>query len=359
MSRATQVSIDLGALRSNLEVVRRRAPGARVMAVIKANAYGHGMLRVAQALHAADAFAVACVDEALALRESGITLPIVLLEGCYDPSELQLAAQYALQCVVHHATQLDMLERAHLTQPLGIWLKIDTGMHRLGFLPERAADAYARLLRCANVAQPIALMTHLANADAPEDASTAAQLESFRRTIAEWSGPRSIANSAGLLAWRDSHADWVRPGVMLYGVSPFAQGDGGDFDLKPAMTLSSSLIAVNRYRRGDAIGYGGSWICPEDMPVGVVAVGYGDGYPRHAPPGTPVLINGVMAPLIGRVSMDMISIDLRSQPHAAVGDAVTLWGAGLPVEHIARHAGTIAYELLCRINPRISSVHVC
>lgn len=358
MSRGTQVSIDLSALRSNFDIVRRRAPGARVMAVVKANAYGHGMLRVAQALSTADAFAVACVEEALALREGGVTVPIVLLEGCGDTSELQFAAQYALQPVVHHVTQLDMLERAHLSQPLHVWLKIDTGMHRLGFLPEHASQARARLLQCQNVAHPIAMMTHLANADVPEDAATAAQLKLFDELTSGWNGPRSIANSAGLLAWRQSHAHWVRPGVMLYGVSPFSQGHGGDCELKPVMTLSSRLIAVNRYRGGDAIGYGGSWICPEDMPVGVVAVGYGDGYPRHAPAGAPVLVNDRPASLIGRVSMDMICVDLRQQPTAAVGDAVTLWGAGLPVENVARHAGTIAYELLCRVNPRIPVVHV-
>jgi alanine racemase len=226
-------------------------------------------------------------------------------------------------------------------------------MHRLGVKPEQVADLRGRLSRCASVRQPVGLFTHFASADEPDSDQTRDQLAQFERATAGLAGERSIANSAAILVWPESHSDWVRPGIMLYGVSPFAERTAAAFDLQPAMTLTSRLIAVNHYRKGDAIGYGASWRCPEDMPVGVVAIGYGDGYPRHAVSGTPVLLNNCRVPLVGRVSMDSISVDLRSQPDAAAGDPVVLWGRGLPVEEIATHAGTIPYELLCRLTTRV------
>ncbi len=351
MSRAACARISLSALEHNLNRARRAAPGARVLAVIKANGYGHGMVRVARSLPHADAFAVASIDEALILRQAGVTHPIVLLEGVFDGEELAQAAEHGLEPVVHSDEQLGQLEAARPAAPLTVWLKIDTGMHRLGFSPGRAAEARRRLEACGAVSN-VRLMSHLANADTPGDARTDAQLDVFNACAEEFPGERSIANSGGVLAWPRAHFDWVRPGIMLYGASPFAD-TGAEHDLRPAMTLSTRLIALQHLHAGDAVGYGGTWTCPEDMPVGVAAIGYGDGYPRHAPDGTPVLVNGRRVPLIGRVSMDMICLDLRSQPQARVGDEVVLWGDGLPVEEVARAAGTIAYELLCRVTARV------
>ncbi len=353
MTRATRAVIDLRALRHNLARVRQAAPSARVMAVVKSNGYGHGLVRAARAFADAQALAVTCLDEALELREAGLDAPIVLLEGFTAPADLRLLRAHALDCVIHHDTQLEMLDAAPRGAPLRIWLKVDTGMHRLGFAPARVGAVLQRLRECPHVEPRVRLITHLANADDRADPRTDAQVRRLLAAAEGFAGEMSIANSAGVLAWPQTHADWVRPGIMLYGVSPFLDEVAAAQDLKPAMTLHSALIAVNRFRQGDAIGYGGSWTCPEDMPVGVVAIGYGDGYPRHAPSGTPVLVNGRRVPLVGRVSMDMLCVDLRSQPQAMVGDPVVLWGEGLPVEEIARRAGTIGYELLCGVAPRV------
>lgn len=357
MTRPTRAVIDLGALRHNLQVSRHAAPNSKHMAIIKAHAYGHGMVRIAQALDDADAFGVALIEEAIPLREAGISKPILLLEGLISEQDLSLIRGYKLDCVVHHESQLRLLEAAS-GDPLAVWLKIDTGMHRLGFKPQQANEVYQRLKQCPVVKQPIHLMTHLANADDRDDSLTEQQIKAFYNAIqfsdAEDSNIScSIANSAGILGWPASHADWVRPGIMLYGVSPFVAGKGSEYELKPVMTLKSALIAVNQFNKGDKVGYGGSWTCPEDMPIGVVAIGYGDGYPRHARPGTPVLVNGKRVQLVGRVSMDMISVDLREQPGAVVGDSVSLWGEGLPVEEVADYASTIAYELLCSVTNRV------
>ncbi len=353
MTRPAQALIDLQALQHNLRVAQAAAPRTRVMAVIKANAYGHGLLRAARALAAADAFGVAHLNEAVTLREGGIRQPAVLLEGFGDQSELHLLARHNLETVVHHPSQVEMLEAVRLATPLRVWVKVDTGMHRLGIAPERVVEVTRRLAACVSVAGPLRYLTHLACADDRNDVRTVRQLETFSATLGELPGERSVANSAGMLGWKASHADWARPGIMLYGVSPFLGGAGARDGLQPAMTLTTRLIAVNRYPRGEAIGYGGSWICPEDMSVGVAAVGYGDGYPRHARAGTPVLLNGVRVPLVGRVSMDMISLDLRTQPDARIGDPVVLWGRGLPVEDVAECAGTIGYELLCGVSQRV------
>lgn len=356
MARAATALIDLDALRHNLQRVREAAPGRYVMAIIKANGYGHGMVRVARAMANADAFGVASIDEAIVLREAGIETPITLLEGFFEAQELALIQHHRLGVVIHHAAQLDILEAHPLSTPIPTWLKIDSGMHRLGFAPEKAQDAWRRLKACRWVANPIRLMTHLASADDRHSPQTLRQLECFSAAIAGIEGERGIANSAGILGWPQTHADWVRPGIMLYGVSPFIDGVAVDDGLKLVMTLTSKLISVNRFKKADAIGYAASWVCPQDMPVGVVAIGYGDGYPRHAAPGTPVLVNGKRVPLIGRVSMDMISVDLSSQPSAQIGDPVTLWGQGLPVEEVAHCASTIPYQLLCGVTQRVKIV---
>ena len=348
---AAQASINLSALRHNLRIARHKAPQSRIMAVVKADAYGHGLARTVGALAGADGFVVARMDEALAVRHCGVSRPVLLLAGVMTESELQLAAQHRLDVVVHQPGQAALLERGFAR--VRAWLKVDSGMHRLGFSPERIGDLHGRLSSCADPEHPVGLMTHLANADDRNNPSTLRQLEIFGRATGGLPAERSLANSAGLLGWPQSHADWVRPGIMLYGVSPFIGRGGEQEGLQPVMTLSSRLIAVNPLRRGDRIGYGGAWRCPEDMPVGVAAIGYGDGYPHHARSGTPVLVNGRRACLVGRVSMDMICIDLRGQPDAQPGDPVVLWGEGLAVEEIARHASTIAYELLCGVASRV------
>ncbi len=347
-----QLLIDLQALRQNLQRAREAAPNSRVMAVIKADGYGHGMLRVAKALADADALAVGRVNEGILLREAGEARPVTVLEGFFDRAELESAARYGLDLVIHESNQIELLETTSLEEPLSCWLKLDTGMHRLGFTPAEVEEAYSRLAACASVRTPIRLMTHLAQADDLASMETESQLEQFRDMVRKLDLEASSANSAGVLGWKEPHNDWVRPGIMLYGSSPFLNKTGPEDGLAPVMTFSSRLIAINQFKEGDTIGYGGSWRCPEDMRVGVIAVGYGDGYPRHAPPGTPVLVNGQRVPLVGRVSMDMITVDLRKQPQAKVGDPAILWGRGLSADEIAEAAGTIAYELFCGLAGR-------
>lgn len=353
MTSTTRALIDLNALRHNLRRVRELAPASQIMAIIKADAYGHGIVRVAQALGDVDAFGVARFNEAIALREAGITQPIVLLGGFLEAAELPLICQHRLSVVVHQSSQLDMLEYTLLSTPVPVWLKVDSGMHRLGFPPNRVKDAWERLKRCPSVAKPLRLMTHLASADDRADDLTLKQLACFTASVAGLEAEQTIANSAAILGWPQTHADWVRPGLMLYGVSPFPGHTATQDGLKPVMTLSTKLIAKHALSKGASVGYGASWTCPQDMQVGIAAIGYGDGYPRHAVSGTPVLLNGQRVPLIGRVSMDMICVDLRSQPEASVGDPVILWGEGLPVEEVAQHASTIPYELLCAVARRV------
>lgn len=351
MSRDVRAVIDLAALRHNFSVVKKFAPTSRAMAVVKANGYGHGMREAAKALVSADAFAVSCLDEALTLREEGLLHPIVMLEGFFNSSELRIIAAHRLDIVVHTEWQLEALEQDRLQRPVRVWVKVDTGMHRIGFQPEQVSAVLQRLQACASVRE-VRLMTHLACADDRSSDFTLQQLAQFEQVCAGQPLERSIANSAGILAWPGSHAEWVRPGIMLYGASPFA--DGGERpDLRPVMTLSSRLIAVQHYRRGETVGYAGSYVCPEDMPVGVVAIGYGDGYPRHASNGGPVLVKEHRTNILGRVSMDMLCVDLRGIDDAQVDDPVTLWGKGLPVEEVAEACGTIAYELLCQLTQRV------
>lgn len=353
MSRPTRATIRLDALRHNLAEIRRRAPRSRIMAVIKANAYGHGIPSVARALRDADAFAVASLEEALKVRDAGLTNPVVLLEGAFAPEEQAQAAANGFEIVVHTHRQLEWLKR-YDGPSLSVWLKLDTGMNRLGFKPEEFRTAWDALNGLAGVAGTPRLMTHLAKADERDEEFTARQQEILDEITADLPGERSVANSAGTLAFPATHRDWIRPGVCLYGVSPLDGSDGPDENLRPAMTVSTELIAVKNMRRGECVGYGGHWVAPEDTRYGIAAIGYGDGYPRHAPNGTPVLVNGKRAALIGRVSMDMIAVDLRVQPEAKEGDPVVLWGEGLPVEEIARAAGTIPYELLCGVTQRVN-----
>lgn len=361
MTPAAYVHLDLEAVRHNLAQVKRYAPNKQIMAVIKANAYGHGITRVARALEDADAFAVARVDEGIRLRKAGFSQAITVLQGFVCDEELQLVLQYKLNTVVHMPQQIAILQQQSVREPqLSVWLKMDTGMNRLGFKGEEFNVAYEQLMNCSVVKQPINLITHFANADDLLDDKTLHQIDIFNTAVKDYPGQRSIANSAGIIGWpnvslgeADRNSDWVRPGLMLYGCSPFAGKTGGDFGLRPVMSLHSRLIAVKDVAAGEAIGYGGTWQCPTDTRVGVVSIGYGDGYHRRTRSGAPVLVNGRRVPLIGRVSMDMITIDLNSQPRAVPGDPVTLWGTGLPVEEIAHYADTIPYTLLCGITQRV------
>jgi len=350
MRRHARARIDLGALRHNLARVRAAAPGARVMAAIKADAYGHGMLRVAEALHAADGFALACVAEGVALRDAGFAHPIVLLQGVRDADELRAAADKGIGICVHQPHHLRLLEITSLKKPVKVWLKIDTGMHRLGIPAEETAETFRALANNPNVAGKPCLMTHFARADEQGDTTTREQIAVFDRAVEGLDGKQSLANSAGILAWPDSHRDWVRPGIMLYGGSPFAHRPARELDLRPAMTLTAPLIAIRELKQGDPVGYGGTWTCPEDMRVGAVAIGYGDGYPRHAPSGTPVAVRGQRTQLVGRVSMDVVTIDLRGID-AEIGDPVELWGGQVPMDEVAIAAGTISYELTCSVGP--------
>jgi alanine racemase len=354
--RATCATIHLGALRENLRRVRELAPGARVMAVVKADGYGHGLERVARALEGADAFGVAAIADGQRLRAAGASQRIVVLSGPDEPGDLPELRRLKLDAVIHHESQIDMLAVDHDPRPLRVWLKLDTGMHRLGFPPERARAAFARLRALPSVDRDIALMTHFANSDVFDDALTTHQIERFERAVSGLDGERSLSNSAGLLGWPEAQGQWVRAGGTLYGIALVTGKIGADFGFRPAMTLSTRLIAINRVRRGERVGYAATWEAPEDMNVGVAAIGYGDGYPRHAEPGTPVLVNGVRANLIGRVSMDLITLDLRGLVDAKIGDSVVLWGRGLAVEDIAAHADTIGYELTCGVTRRVRFV---
>lgn len=353
MSRATGAVINLAALRHNLRRVREIAPRSRVMAVVKANAYGHGITAVARALSETDTFAVASLEEALEIRHAGLVHPIVLLEGVFSADELDAAAHNGCEVVVHEAGQLALIEASHLQHTLSVWLKVDSGMNRLGFPLDQARSAWQRLSAAKAVRGPVRLMTHLACADDPQSSKTGEQLQRFNAATAGINVERSIANSAGVLAWPQAHADWVRPGILLYGVSPFPGRFGADEGLQPVMTMRTELISLRQLCKGETVGYGGMWTAPEDLTMGIAAIGYGDGYPRHAPNNTPVLVGNRICPLVGRVSMDMIAVDLRDVPGAAVGDSVVLWGANLPVEHIAEAAGTIPYELLCGVTQRV------
>jgi len=349
--RFPRATIDTSALRHNLGVVRRFAPGSQVMAIIKANAYGHGLIEAAHALQDAEAFGVARLEEGLALRAAQIQTPIVLLEGVFNGAELATAARESFQIVVHSFEQLELLEHAGNARRFETWLKIDTGMNRLGFRVEEFEAAWRRL----QALQPkrVRLMTHLSSAEVRDGAMTAEQLASFAALTPEPGIERSIANSAGLIVCEAARADWVRPGLMLYGVSPVPDRSAAEIGLRPAMTLTTQLIAIRRVPAGETVGYNGIWRTDKEAVIGIAAVGYGDGYPRNLRSGTPVLVEGHETQVVGRVSMDMTAIDVTGL-NANVGDRVTLWGEGLPVDRVAPFAGTIAYELLCGISQRVA-----
>jgi alanine racemase len=353
VSRLIRAVIEPRALRHNLSTIRERARRARVMAVVKANAYGHGLVPTALALPDADAFAVARLEEGLALRAAGITAPIVLLEGVFTAEQLLEAARHGFDLVVHDALQVELLEEMSGAHRFVLWIKIDTGMNRLGFPPREFAAALERVQRLKTAPLEIRLLTHLACADDPPEQMTHEQLKRFRETTRGLDYSVSIANSAGVFGSAQLNCDWVRPGLALYGASPFADRTAEQLGLEPVMSLESSVIALRSIKGGESVGYGAAWQAPRDTRIAIIAAGYGDGLPRGLPGGTPVLIGGRHAPIVGRVSMDMIAVDVSAVPEVHVGTAVLLWGPGLPVEEIARHAGTIPYELLCSVSQRV------
>ena len=352
LSRPAQVTVNLDHLRHNFALARHHAGAARVMAMVKANAYGHGAVAVARALSAADAFGVAGLEEALALRAAGIAQSILLAAGFFSADELPEIARHDFQIVVHSEHQIETLRAARLSRPLVVWLKIDSGMHRLGIAPEAVAASHGRLLASPNVAE-VRFMTHFACADTPQHDLNRRQLSTFASAIDRLPGPRSLANSAALLALPESRADWVRPGILVYGVNPFEEHHPVAAALRPVLTLSSRVVAIQTLAAGEGIGYGHDWVAAQPTRVGIVAMGYGDGYPRHAGTGTPVLVAGYRTRLLGRVSMDLLAVDLNGVPDAQVGAEVVLWGEGLPAWEVARSVGTIAYELLTGIGARV------
>lgn len=357
MTQLIRACVDGAALRANLAVIRRLAPHSRVMAVVKANAYGHGLVPTALALAGADALAVARLEEAVALRAAGVRQPIVLLEGVVTAGQLAEAARLQLELVVHQYLQIQLLRQCALPYRFAVWVKVDTGMNRLGFAPQEFAPAWAALRALTPAPLQLRVLTHLACADEEDAAATERQLAVFEPLVASLvtslGVEQSIANSAALLRWPRTHVHWLRPGLALYGVSPFAGRLGRDFGLRPAMTLHSTVIALREVAAGERVGYGGHWTAARASRIAIVAAGYGDGLLRSLPNGAPVLVNGERAALAGRVSMDMIAVDITDLAPVAVGDAVELWGANLPVEELAHAAGTIPYELVCAVSQRV------
>lgn len=359
--RDTWLSLNPQALSNNIAVLRRHMPGSRLLAMVKADAYGHGVAALAPWLAGqVDGFGVAFLAEALALRDQGISEPITVLEGVFSAHELGLARQAGLDIVVHSPEQLALMGLVPDGPAVRVWLKINTGMNRLGFRPVEALKAWRALSRLDGISG-LGLVTHFANADTLASGQTEQQLGRFRALQEVLAGelgepvPDSLANSAAILAWPEAAGSWMRPGIALYGSSPFGRQSAAFFGLQPVMTLHARLIAVHEVPAGESVGYGAAWTASQATRIGVVSIGYGDGYPRHAPSGTPVLVNGRRCQLAGRVSMDMITVDLGEVP-ARPGDEVVLWGEGLPADEVAAAAGTISYELFCRLTPRVRRV---
>lgn len=353
MNYTATATISRGALRHNLAMVRALAPHAKVMAMVKANAYGHGLISVAEILSDVEGLGVARLKEAILLRQAGIETPIILLEGFNELAELPLLSAYKLGTVIHHVKQVQALEQATDLYCPYVWIKINTGMNRLGFPAKEAFSIYQRLKKIASVAEIRGVMSHFANSEDLTSDRTENQSELFHFVTNDLPLAKSLANSGAILAWPKTHLDWVRPGLMLYGVSPFPHQYGHDLNLLPVMTLTARLITISQVKKGDHVGYNGIYTCKEDMPIGIVSAGYGDGYPRYIQERMPILVQGIETEVIGRVSMDMLAVDLRPIPTAKPGDVVTLWGPHLPVERIALSAKTSPYELLAGLTGRV------
>jgi alanine racemase len=356
MPRPLLASISLAAMRHNLSRAKESAPHSRVWAVVKANAYGHGLMRAMRAFDAADGLALIETEGAQQLREAGWTKPILLLEGFFTPADLPLLAESRIQTAVHCHEQIAMIAASGLEARLDVHLKMNTGMNRLGFRPEEFRGAYDKL-RVLPAVRHITTMTHFANADDPANpgCTLEEQVARFQRAADGLPGERSLSNSAAVLLHPSLAHDWIRPGIMLYGGTPGGR-TAEAFGLKPAMTLRSEIIGLQTIHAGEAVGYGSRFVASKTMRIGVVACGYADGYPRHAPAGTPVLVDGRRSSLAGRVSMDMITVNLTDMPDAGIGSSVTLWGEELPIDEVAEAAGTIGYELMCALAPRVRVV---
>lgn len=356
MPRPIRASISGAALAHNFAIARQHAGSAKIWAVVKANAYGHGLLRAAQALRDADGYAMLDFADAVQLRSAGIDKPILMLEGFFKPEDVPLLHQFRLTPVIHNIEQIEMLEKADSGGPLDVYLKVNSGMNRLGFAVDNIRLAWNALDGNPRVGS-ITLMTHFADADG--EGGIAAQMQWFNEMTQPFEAPRSLANSAALLRFADeARADWVRPGIMLYGCSPFAFKSAEEIGLWPAMTLSSEILGVQHLQAGERVGYGMTYEAAQEMTIGIVACGYADGYPRHAPTGTPVLVAGQRTGTVGRVSMDMLCVDISDIPEAYVGTPATLWGKGLPCDEVAQAAGTVSYELLCALAPRVPIVEI-
>lgn len=359
MSRPAQAIVDLAAIRHNYQLAQQLAPRAQALAVVKANAYGHGSVAVAKTLEPlAPALAVACAEEALQLRQAGITKPIALLEGAFSSAEVRLASEQDFWLVVASPEQLALIAAAELAHPVTVWLKVDSGMHRLGLTGAAVRDAYQRLKSLPQVCSKVVIATHFAAADELDSVYTQHQLDNFATMTAGLNAPVSLANSAAIMAWPAAHGDYTRPGIMLYGASPFLHPHPGGAGLQPAMTLQSAVIALRTIDVGETVGYGRSWTAQRRSTIATVAIGYGDGYPRQTPNGTPVWINGQRAPLAGHVSMDMITVDVTDLDGVQLGDRVELWGAHISLNEVAQRVGTISYELVTRMPARIPRVYV-
>ena len=362
MSRPTSAIIDLKALRENFYLAQQLAPNSESMPMVKANAYGHGMIEVANALaDSAPAFGVACIEEALALRKANIKQPILLLEGPHSADEIGIAEKHGFWLMLENHNQLQAILSAHLSNPISVWLKLDTGMHRLGFKPEDLQHIYKQLSDSANVADDIVLATHFACADDLESDFTDRQLQCFNSAIdtLDFPAPTSLANSAAILGWPSIEDNWQRPGYMLYGASPFSKPQKNADQLQQVMHFQSAVISIRNISAGESVGYTANWTAQRNSIIATVAVGYGDGYPRHAPNGTPVLIDGIRCPLVGRVSMDMITVDITDlNTDIKIGTDVTLWGPALSVTEVAMHCGTIGYELLTRMPARVPRIYI-
>lgn len=359
MSRPAQAIVDLAAIRHNYQLAQQLAPRARALAVVKANAYGHGSVAVARTLEPlAPAFAVACIEEALELRQAGLSKPIVLLEGAFAAEEVRIAAAQNFWLVASGPEQVSMIAAAGLTQPLTVWLKADSGMHRLGLSGQALQDAYQQLKSLPQVRDEVVIATHFAAADELDSSYTQQQLDNFATLTAGLNAPVSLANSAAIMAWPEAHGDYTRPGIMLYGASPFLQPHPHAATLQPVMTLQSAVISVRTIDVGETVGYGRSWTAQRRSTIATVAIGYGDGYPRQTPNGTPVWINGQRAPLAGHVSMDMITVDVTDLESVKVGDKVELWGAHISLNEVAQRVGTISYELVTRMPSRTPRIYM-
>ena len=356
--RPTRATVRLGDIANNYQLAGRLAPQSRSIAVIKANAYGHGMVEVAKHLESlVPVFAVALMEEAFLLRDAGISKPILVLQGISTASDIAGAAENDFWLLLHQQRQIDWLLSAKPAAPVNVWLKVDTGMHRLGFEPEKLEQLCAGLHSSPNVQKNPVLCTHLACADDPDSPETRKQVSLIRSCASRHQLSISIANSAGILFWPESHAEWNRPGYMLYGLCPTGAVENDSHGLRPAMTMRSEIIAIRQVKAGEGVGYGHDWVARRKSKIGTIPIGYGDGYPRHAPGGTPVLVNDRRVKLVGRVSMDAITVDLTELETAEVGDPVELWGQGLSVNELAAISGTIGYEILAGLTGRVPTFH--